>query len=146
VPGQPLLDLIDPVYQKVSSKDCRSPYPLGTMLRIHLMQQWYSLSDLAMQDALIEVATIRRFAEIELISDRIPNETMILAFRHLLEKHDLGQKISETVKDHLKTRGMAMKQGTIIDANLISAPSSTKNKAGKRDPEMHQTKKGNQWY
>ncbi len=110
------------------------------------MQQWYSLSDLAMQDALIEVATIRRFAEIELISDRIPNETMILAFRHLLEKHDLGQKISETVKDHLKTRGMAMKQGTIIDANLISAPSSTKNKAGKRDPEMHQTKKGNQWY
>jgi len=110
------------------------------------MQQWYSLSDPAMEDALIEVATIRRFAGIELISDRIPDETTILAFRHLLEKHDLGQKIFETVKAHLKQRGMAMKQGTIINATLISAPSSTKNKTGERDPEMHQTKKGNQWY
>jgi IS5 family transposase len=145
VPWQPLLDLIEPVYPKASSKGGRPPYPLATMLRIHLMQQWYSLSDPAMEDALIEVATIRRFAGIELISDRIPDETTILAFRHLLEKHDLGQKIFETVKAHLKQRGMAMKQGTIIDATLISAPSSTKNKTGERDPEMHQTKKGNQW-
>ena len=146
VPWQALIDLIEPHYPKTSSKGGRPPYPLATMLRIHLMQQWYSLSDPAMEDALIEVATIRRFAGIDLISYRIPGETTILAFRHLLEKHDLGQKIFETVKAHLKERGMAMKQGTIIDATLISAPSSTKNKTGERDPEMHQTKKGNQWY
>ena len=146
VPWQALIDLIEPHYPKTSSKGGRPPYPLATMLRIHLMQQWYSLSDPAMEDALIEVATIRRFAGIDLISDRIPDETTILTFRHLLEKHDLGQKVFETVKAHLKQRGMAMKQGTIIDATLISAPSSTKNKTGERDPEMHQTKKGNQWY
>ncbi len=115
------------------------------MLRIHLMQQWYSLSDPAMEDALIEVPTLRRFAGIDMLSDLIPDETTILAFRHLLEKHNLGEQIFETVKGHLKERGMAMKQGTIIDATLIAAPSSTKNKDGKRDPEMHQTKKGNQW-
>ena len=146
VPWQALIDLIEPHYPKTSSKGGRPPYPLATKLRIHLMQQWYSLSDPAMEDALIEVATIRRFAGIDLISDRIPDETTILSFRHLLEKHDLGQKIFESVKAHLKQQGMAMKQGTIIDATLISAPSSTKNKDGKRDPEMHQTKKGNQWH
>ena len=146
VPWQALIDLIEPHYPKTSSKGGRPPYPLATMLRIHLMQQWYSLSDPAMEDALIEVGTIRRFAGIDLISDRIPDETTILSFRHLLEKHDLGQQIFETVKAHLKQQGMAMKQGTIIDATLISAPSSTKNKTGERDPEMHQTKKGNQWY
>jgi IS5 family transposase len=89
---------------------------------------------------------MRRFAGIDLISERIPDETTILAFRHLLERHDLGKQIFETVKAHLKANGMAMKQGTIIDATLIAAPSSTKNKKGERDPEMHQTKKGNQWY
>jgi transposase, IS5 family len=145
-PGQPVIDLIEPVYPKASSKGGRPPYPLATMLRIHLMQQWYSLSDPAMEDALIEVATMRRFAGIDLISDRIPDETTILTFRNLLEKQDLGQQIFETVKAHLKQRGMAMKQGKLIDATLISAPSSTKNKTGERDPEMHQTKKGNQWY
>jgi IS5 family transposase len=116
------------------------------MLRIHLMQQWYDLSDPAMEDALIEVPTMRRFAGIDLISERIPDETTILGFRHLLEKHNLGKQIFETVKAHLKDQGMSMKQGTIIDATLIAAPSSTKNKKGERDPEMHQTKKGNQWY
>jgi IS5 family transposase len=89
---------------------------------------------------------MRRFAGIDMISDRIPDETTILAFRHLLEKHDLGQQIFDVVKAHLKANGMAMKQGTIIDATLIAAPSSTKNKSKERDPEMHQTKKGNQWY
>jgi IS5 family transposase len=111
------------------------------MLRIHLLQQWYSLSDPDMEDALIEVPTMRRFAGIELISDRIPDETTILTFRHLLEKYELGKQIFETVKGHLNARGMTMRQGTIVDATLISAPSSTKNKEGKRDPEMHQTKK-----
>jgi IS5 family transposase len=116
------------------------------MLRIHLIQQWYSLSDPAMEDALIEVPVMRRFAGIDIMSERIPDETTILAFRHLLEKHDLGQKIFEAVKAHLKACGMAMKQGTIIDATLIAAPTSTKNKQGERDPDMHQTQKGNQWY
>ena len=146
VPWQPLIDLIETFYPKKGSKGGRPPFPLETMLRIHLMQHWYSLSDPAMEDALIEVPTMRRFAGIDLISERIPDETTILAFRHLLEKHDLGQQIFETVKAHLKARGMAMKQGKIIDATLIAAPSSTKNKQGERDPEMHQTKKGNQWY
>ncbi|MFO8237190.1 MAG: IS5 family transposase, partial [Prochlorococcaceae cyanobacterium] len=146
VPWQALIALIEPHYPKTGSKGGRPPYPLATMLRIHLIQQWYSLSDPAMEDALIEVPTMRRFAGIDLLSDRIPDETTILAFRHLLEKHNLGEQIFETVKAHLKDRGMAMKQGTIIDATLIAAPSSTKNKARERDPEMHQTKKGNQWY
>jgi IS5 family transposase len=146
VPWKALIDLIEPHYPKTSSKGGRPAYPLAIMLRIHLMQQWYSLSDPAMEDALIEVPTMRRFAGIDMISDRIPDETTILAFRHLLEKHNLGEQIFETVKAHLKANGMAMKQGTIIDATLIAAPSSTKNKTGERDPEMHQTKKGNQWY
>jgi IS5 family transposase len=146
VPWKGLIDLIEPHYPKTSSRGGRPAYPLATMLRIHLMQQWYSLSDPAMEDALIEVPTMRRFAGIDLVSERIPDETTILAFRHLLEKHNLGEQIFQVVKAHLKERGMAMKQGTIIDATLISAPSSTKNKAGGRDPEMHQTKKGNQWY
>ena len=146
VPWQELIALIAPFYPKASKKGGRPPYPLATMLRIHLLQQWYSLSDPAMEDALIEVPTMRRFAGIELISDRIPDETTILAFRHLLEKHELGEQIFEIVKAHLSSRGMTMRQGTIVDATLIAAPSSTKNKEGKRDPEMHQTKKGNQWY
>ena len=146
VPWKALLDLIEPHYPKTSSRGGRPPYPLQTMLRIHLLQQWYDLSDPAMEDALIEVPTMRRFAGIDMISDRIPDETTILAFRHLLEKHDLGDQIFEVVKAHLKANGMVMKQGTIIDATLIAAPSSTKNEKGERDPEMHQTKKGNQWY
>ena len=146
VPWQALTDLIEPYDPKTGSKGGRPPYPLATMLRIHLMQQWYSLSDPAMEDALIEVPVMRRFAGIDWIGERIPDETTILAFRHLLEKHELGQRIFDTVKAHLKAKGMAMKQGTIIDATLIAAPSSTKNKQGERDPEMHQTKKGNQWY
>ena len=119
---------------------------VGNLLRIHLLQQWYDLSDPAMEDALIEVPTMRRFAGIDMIGDRIPDETTILTFRHLLEKHDLGQQIFEVVKAHLKANGMAMKQGTIIDATLIAAPSSTKNEKKERDPEMHQTCKGKQWY
>ena len=146
VPWKALLELIEPHYPKTSSKGGRPPYPLATMLRIHLLQQWYDLSDPAMEDALIEVPTMRRFAGIDMISDRIPDETTILSFRHLLEKHELGEQIFEVVKGHLKANGMAMKQGTIIDATLIAAPSSTKNQKRERDPEMHQTKKGNQWY
>jgi len=146
VPWQALIDLIEPNYPLTSNKGGRPPCALTTILRIHLMQQWYSLSDPGMEEALIEVPTMRRFAEIVMICDLIPDQATFLAFWQLLEKHDLGEQIFETVKAHLKKRGMAMKQGTIIDATLIAAPSSTKNKAGERDPEMHQTKKGNQWY
>jgi IS5 family transposase len=146
VPWKALIDLIEPFYPKTSSKGGRPPYPLSTMLRIHLLQQWYALSDPAMEDTLIEVPSMRRFAGIDMISDRIPDETTILAFRHLLEKHGLGKQIFEVVKAHLKANGMAMKQGTIIDATLIAAPSSTKNEKKERDPEMHQTCKGKQWY
>ena len=146
VPWKALIDLIQPHYPKTGSKGGRPPYPLATMLRIHLLQQWYDLSDPAMEDALIEVPTMRRFAGIDMITDRIPDETTILAFRHLLEKNDLGKQIFEVVKAHLKANGMAMKQGTIIDATLIAAPSSTKNEKKERDPEMHQTCKGKQWY
>jgi transposase, IS5 family len=98
VPWAALIALIEPHYLKASKKGGRPPYPLATMLRIHLLQQWYSLSDPAMDEALIEKPTMRRFAGIELISDRIPDETTILTFRHLLEKHDLGEQIFETVK------------------------------------------------
>ena len=99
------------------------------MLRIHLLQQWYDQSDPAMEDALVEVATMRRFVGIAQISDQIPDETTILAFRHLLEQNDLGEQIFEAVKEHLKANGMAMKQGTIIDATIIAAPSSTSTRA-----------------
>ena len=146
VPWEPLVELIEPHYPRTSSKGGRPPYPLETMLRIHLLQQWYDLSDPAMEDALIEVPTMRRFAGIALITDRIPDETTILAFRHLLEQNDLGEQIFEAVKAHLKAKGMAMKQGTIIDATIIAAPSSTKNEKRERDPEMHQTCKGKQWH
>ena len=101
VPCQPLIYLTESVYPKARSKGGRLPYLLATMLRIRLMQQWYRLSDRALEDALIEVPTMRRFAGIELISDRIPDETTILTFRHLLEKHELGEQIFETVKAHL---------------------------------------------
>jgi transposase len=124
-----LIDLIEPQYPKTISKGGRPPYPLSTMLRIHLLQQWYDLSDPAMEDALIEVPTTRQFAAIDMISDRIPDETTILAFRHLLKKHDLGQQIFKVVKAHLKANGMAMGQGTIIDATLIAAPCSTSTRA-----------------
>jgi IS5 family transposase len=146
--------LIEPHYPKASKKGGRPPYPLATMLRIHLLQQWYSLSDPAMEEALIEVPTMRRFAGIDLITDRIPDETTILTFRHLLEKHRLGERIYcfaedfvyESFRAHLSNRVMTMRHGTIVDDTLIATPRSTKSKAGKRDPEMHQTKLGNQWY
>lgn len=144
VPWQALINLIEPHYPKSSKIGGRPPYPLATMLRIHLLQQWYSLSEPAMEEGLIEVPTMRSFAGIELINDRIPDETTILTFRHLLEKHGLGEQIFNRVEAHLSEKGMSMRQGTIVDATLIAAPSSTKNKKGKRDQEMHQNKKGNQ--
>lgn len=115
-------------------KGGRSPYLLGTMLRIRLLQQWYALSDPAMEEALIELPIMRHLAGIELIPDWIA----IITSCHLLEKHKLGEQIFEAVKPHLSEKGMIMCRGTIVDATLIAAPSSIKNKEAMRDPEMHQ--------
>jgi len=131
VPWQALIALIEPHYPKTSKKGGRPPYPMATMLRIHLLQQWYSLSDPAMEEALIEVPTMRRFAGIELISDRIPDETTILTFRRLLERYELGEQIFETVKDHLSHRGMTMRKDMIVDATLIAAPIPPRTKGGR---------------
>lgn len=109
------------------------------------MQLFYNLSDPAMEDALYEVESMRRFAGLN-IADRLPDETTILNFRRLLEKHNLGQKLFAEINQHLNSEGLILREGSIIDASIISAPSSTKNKSGKRDPEMHQTKKGNEWH
>jgi len=144
VPWAALEAVVEPHYPRAGKG--RHPYPLRTMLRIHLMQQWYAQSDPAMEESLYEIASMRRFARLSLARGTIPDETTILNFRHLLEKHALADRILETVNGLLVRKGLMLKQGTIVDATIIAAPSSTKNDSGTRDPEMHQTKKGNQWY
>ena len=124
----------------------RRPYPLGAMLRIHFMQQWFGLSDPAMEEALWEVPLLRKFACIDLDFEGVPDETTILNFRHLLERHALGKALFDEMAAILTERGLLLRQGTIVDATLIAAPPSTKNRDRTRDPEMKQTKKGNQWY
>lgn len=121
------------------------PYPLPVMLRVHCLQLFYNLSDPAMEDALYEIESMRRFAGLRL-SDRLPDESTILRFRHFLERHQLGRVIFDTVNTQLRQQGLMMREGTIVDATIIAAPSSTKNQEGQRDPEMHQTKKGNEWH
>ena len=121
------------------------PYPLPIMLRVHCLQLFYNLSDPAMEDALYEIESMRRFAGLRL-SDRLPDESTILRFRHFLERHKLGEVIFDTVSAQLRQQGLMMREGTIVDATIIAAPSSTKNQDGERDPEMHQTKKGNEWH
>lgn len=145
VPWTALEALIEPHYPREGRRG-RPPMPLSTMLRIHFLQQWYALSDPGMEDALYEIESMRRFAGIELNEDAIPDETTLLKFRRLLGRHDLAAKILSEVNAHLEGLGMLMRHGTIVDATLISAPSSTKNKEGKRDPDMHQTRKGQQYY
>ncbi len=128
-----------------SGRKGRPPYPLAVMLRIHCVQLFYNLSDPAMEDMLYEIESVRRFVGLKL-SGPIPDETTILKFRHLLEAHKLGQKLFAEINKHLDEQGLVLKEGTIVDASIIAAPTSTKNKDRKRDPEMHQTKKGNEWY
>jgi len=123
----------------------RPPYDLNVMLRIHCMQVFYNLSDPAMEDALIEIDSMRRFAGLKL-SDRYPDETTILNFRRFLEQKKLSKTVLDTINQHLEDKGMLLREGTIVDATIINAPSSTKNKEGKRDPEMHQARKGKQYY
>ena len=144
VPWKDLTALIEPHYPK--GKTGRPPMGLEVMLRVHLLQQWFGLSDPAMEEALHDVPLYREFAGLEGPMRRLPDESTILRFRHLLEKHNLGDAILATVNVILQRHGLMLKAGTVVDATLISAPSSTKNDSGERDPEMHQTKKGNQWY
>ena len=142
VPWKGLVALIEPHYPK--GEGGRPAYPLMAMLRVHLMQNWFGYSDPAMEEALYETTILRQFAGLSL--ERIPDETTILNFRRLLEKHELAAGILAVINGYLGDRGLSLRQGTIVDATLINAPSSTKNKDGKRDPEMHQAKKGNQYY
>ena len=116
------------------------------MLRIHLMQNWNSLSDEAMENDLIDIPCIRRFAGIDLVTGDIPDATTILAFRHFLEECHVGEKIFQTIVEHLSKKGLLVREGTVVDATVIHAPTSTKNRKKERDPEMHQTRKGNQWF
>ena len=144
VPWTALLALIEPHYPKLGLPG-RQPYPLATMLRIHFLQQWYALSDPAMEEALYDTAVMRRFAQLGGL-DTVPDETTILNFRRLLEQRGLAAKMLAKVNAHLSRKGLSLRSGTIVDATIIAAPSSTKNKDGQRDPAMHQTKKGNQWH
>ena len=123
----------------------RPPYPLETTLRIHCMQLFYNLSDPGMGDAVYEIESMRRFAGLRL-SEPLPDETTILNFRRFLERHKLGEKLFAEINRHLDEHGLKMREGSIVDASIIAAPSSTKNKEKKRDPEMHETRKGNQWH
>jgi transposase, IS5 family len=143
VPWQALLALIEPVYPKAGRG--RHPYPLESMLRIHLMQNWFGLSDPGMEEALYEIVPMRQFAHLPL-TGALPDETTVLNFRRLLEMNALAPKLFEAVNTHLVAKGLLLKRGTIVDATIIHAPSSTKNEDKARDPEMHQTKKGNQWF
>jgi IS5 family transposase len=124
----------------------RPPFPVESLLRIHFMQQWFTLSDPAMEEALHDMPLFRDFAGLGGWDDRLPDESTILRFRHILEKHKLAERILATVNLLLGAKGLMLRSGTVVDATLISAPSSTKNASGERDPEMHQSKKGQQWF
>ena len=144
VPWAELVGLIEP--HAPTGKTGRPPFAVATMLRIHFMQQWFSLSDPAMEEALHDVPLYCEFARLDAGITRLPDESTILRFRHLLEEQGLSQQIMDTINAILASKGLMLKVGTVVDATLIAAPSSTKNSRGERDPEMHQTKKGNQWH
>ncbi|MGZ4839889.1 MAG: IS5 family transposase [Terriglobales bacterium] len=144
VPWRELTALIEPFYPKAGNG--RHPVGLQRMLRIYFLQQWFNLSDPAVEEALYDSPLMRQFAGIDLGSEPVPDETTVCKFRHLLEEHRLGGEILETVNLYLQQRGVRISTGTIVDATIIHAPSSTKNQHQQRDPEMHQTSKGKQWY
>ncbi len=145
VPWDELLAVIGPYYPTTGRRG-RQPMPLSAMFRIHCMQNWFSFSDRQMEDALYEIESVRRFAGFNSVTENLPDETTILNFRHLLERHQLTEQLLTAINQHLEQRGLMMSQGTMVDATIIHAPSSTKNKDKARDPDMHQTRKGNQWY
>jgi IS5 family transposase len=144
VPWSELCALVEPVYPKPGNG--RPPVGLERMLRIYFLQQWFNLSDPAVEEALYDSLAMRSFVGIDLGREPVPDETTVCKFRHLLERHELGRALFEEVHRHLAAQGLKVSTGTIVDATIINAPSSTKNKDKARDPEMHQTKKGNQWY
>ena len=143
VPWVLLQRLIEPFYSEGLSG--RRPYPLSMMLRIHLMQTWFALSDPGMEDALYDMPALRQFAKLSSVAS-VPDETTILNFRHLIEQNELAPEILASVNGHLSRKGLMVKRGTMVDATIIEAPTSTKNADGERDPEMRQTKKGNEWH
>ena len=134
IPWQRLEERIRPAYPKPGKG--RRPYPLPVMLRVHCVQLFYNLSDPGMEDLLYEAESVRQFVGLSL-AEALPDETTILNFRHLLERHELGEGLLEEINAHLESQGLRLKEGTIVDASIIEAPSSTKNRAGERDPEMH---------
>src|SRR6266700_7496859 len=144
VPWAELQALVEPHYPK--GENGRPPVGLSIMLRVYFLQQWFNLSDPGAEDALYESPVLRRFAGVDLGRAPVPDESTILQFRHLLEKHELGGAMLKAVNQYLESRGMRITTGTIVDATIIHALSSTKNRSGERDPEMHQTRKGKQWY
>ena len=144
VPWSALCKLIEPFYPKPGNG--RRPIGVERMLRIYLLQQWFNLSDPAVEEALYDSLAMRRFVGVDLGREAVPDETTVCRFRHLLEEHNLGRRLFDEVQRHLAAMGLKVATGTIVDATIINAPSSTKNAGKARDPEMHQTKKGNQWY
>lgn len=147
VPWQRLLDALSPsYYPDATGKRGRPPTPLERMLRIYFLQQWYGLADEALEDAIYDSQAMRDFVGIDLSIESVPDATTLLRFRHLLERHSLTQRIFEEINASLAERGLFMREGTIVDATIIAAAPSTKNKAKQRDPAMKQTRKGNQWY
>jgi IS5 family transposase len=146
IPWAELAAVIEPVYPKGSEQGGRPPIPLERMLRIYFLQLWFNLSDPAVEEALYDSVAMRSFVGIDLGVEGAPDETTICKFRHRLERNKLGKTLLKAVNEYLRTNGIKISNGTIVDATIINAPSSTKNKDGKRDPEMHQTAKGQQWY
>jgi IS5 family transposase len=146
VPWSELCAVIEPVYPKAGAEGGRPTIPLERMLRVYFLQQWFNLSDPAVEEALYDSAAMRNFAGIDLGREAAPDETTVCKFRHLLERHKLGKELFVAVNQHLKSQGIKVTRGTIVDATIINAPTSTKNRDGKRDPEMHQTAKGKQWF
>lgn len=146
VPWAALCALIAPVYPKVGATGGRPPIGLERMLRMYFLQHWYNLSDPAVEESLYDSQAMRRFVGIDLGREAVPDETTLCKFRHLLERNGLGEKLFGQVWKHLEASGFTVSRGTIVDATIIAAPPSTKNKDKSRDPDMHQTKKGNQWH
>ena len=145
IPWKELCEAIEPYYPKPEGAG-RRPVGIERMLRIHFLQHWFSLSDPGAEEALYDSCALRKFVGIDLGREPVPDETTICKFRHLMERHNLGDQLFHLVNDYLKENGMTLSRGTIVDASIIHAPSSTKNKKKERDPDMHQTRKGNQWY
>ena len=145
IPWKELTEAIEPFYPKPEGAG-RRPIGIERMLRIHFIQHWFSLSDPAVEEAMYDSLALRQFVGVDLGREPVPDETTICKFRHLMEKHNLGDQLFHLVNQYLKENGMKVSRGTIVDASIINAPSSTKNKKKERDPDMHQTRKGNQWH